>query len=432
MGELENPHKVKLDDQIKALEADPVAYSCAELKASRLIKTIGEYVHEDGEITNFVNDNLQNLVGNFDEVVGELASALPFGFCAMEIVWKTQKIGKRVYWRIKEFRSMKQDQVAFQVKNGNVTHIKYNDGGIEKWIPMQKVVHVANGFITKNGAKKYFGNPELKRAYPYIRLKSLIFSELGVSAKRTATGFLHGKADSNKVTQLLDSRGKPIPDGKGGFLEISHTKALQTQFKNLETNGYIVTDNNVDINPLNVNSGERFWNFAKQMLDEQIMRSFSIPELIWNAGIGSLHTNALGQQQLTILDSSIESISQQIKNVMLEKVIRFLIINNFGHQENYGKFDPKPQNDPNQEAVVTSNLITALSTGLVSSNDPEAINSLRRRIQLSPLEDEDLEVQKHLEEQIQALEQKNNELMLQMEELNDEEDTMKMAEQQGY
>jgi hypothetical protein len=117
---------------------------------------------------------------------------------------------------------------------------------------------------------------------------------------------------------------------------------------------------------------------------------------------------------------------------MLEKVIRFLIINNFGHQENYGKFDPKPQNDPNQEAVVTSNLITALSTGLVSSNDPEAINSLRRRIQLSPLEDEDLEVQKHLEEQIQALEQKNNELMLQMEELNDEEDTMKMAEQQGY
>lgn len=432
MGELMNPHKIKLKEMTKALEADPVAYACAELKASRLIQTIGEYTHEKGEIANFVNDNLDTLVGNFDEVVGELASSLPFGFACMEVVWKTQKIGKRVYWRVKEFRPLKTENIRFEAVKGTVRNIIYDDGGIEKRIPMNKIIHIANGFITKAGAKRFYGNPELKRAYPYIRLKSLIFSEMGISAKRTATGLLWGQADSNKATQLLDGNGKPIPDDKGGYVEVRHTQALRKQLQNVENNSFVVTDDNTSITPLNVSGGERFWSFAKQMLDEQIMRSFSIPELIWNAGSGSLGINALGQQQLTILDSSIESVSEQIQNIMLEKVIRFMIINNFGHQKNYGSFDPKPQNDPNQEAMVTSNLITALSMGLVSSNDPEAVNSLRRRIQLSPLEDDDLEVQQKLEEQIEALEQKNAELMTQMDETGEGSDEEAAMQNQNY
>lgn len=431
MGELQNPHKIKLKDMVKALEADPVAYACSELKASRLIQTIGEYVHEEGEVSNFVNDNLDTLVGNFEEVIGELASALPFGFAIMEVVWKTTKIRKRLFWRVKEFRSLKVENIRFHVERGAVKHIIYDDGGIEKKIPLWKVVHVANGFITKAGSKKFYGNPELKRAYPYIRLKSLVFSEMGISAKRTATGLLWGQANSNSGTQLLDANGKPIPDGHGGYVEVKHTQALTKQLRNVENNSFVVTDENSSITPLSLNGGERFWSFAKVMLDEQIMRSFSVPELIWNAGAGSLGINALGQQQLTILDSSIQSISEQIKNELLEKVVRPMVINNFGHKKNYGKFERKPQDDPNQEAIVTSNLITALSMGLISSNDSEAVNALRRRIQLTPLEDDQLEVQQQMEEQIEALEQKNMELMQQMEELDVADDEAAM-QNQGY
>lgn len=427
MGDLQNPNKIKIRDLGKALDADPVAYSCAELKASRAIETVGDYKHENGEIDKFVNKNFETLIGNIQEVFGELCSSLPFGFALMEIVWKKQKYKNRIYWVIKEFRSLKPENVSFKVHNGDISYVLYQDGGVEKKIPMWKIIHIANGFITKSGAKKYFGNPELKRAYPYIKLKSLIFAELGVSAKRTATGLLWGQANSNLSTTLTDENGKPLRDNTGAVKTIPHTQALQRQLKQIENNSAVVTDENTQLQALNVPGGEQFWNYAKAMLDEQIMRAFSIPELVWSGGSGSLGLGALSNVQLTLLDSSIQSVVQQIKNKMIEKVVRPLIISNFGHQNNYGEFTRQIQDDPQMESQVTSNLITALSMGLVPSNDPQAINELRRRIRLEPLNNEEQQLQQELEKQIQALQEKNQALEENTE--NIEEET---ANNQGF
>lgn len=410
MGELTNPSKISIEQMDKALDTDPVAFACCELKASRAIETVGDYKHNDGDIDNFVNDNLKNINGNIEEVFGQLSSSLPFGFAIVEIIWRKERYKNRFFWKVDEFRALKQENVRFKTEKGNVSHIIYQDGGIEKKIPISKVIIISNGFITKRGAKKYFGNPELKRAYPYIRLKSLIFAELGVSAKRTATGLLWGQGNSNLSTVLKDETGKPLKDNQGNSKTVPHTQAIQSQLKNIENNSFIVTDENTELNSLNVPGGERFWQFAKDMLDEQIMRAFSIPELVWSGGNASLGQGAVSNVQLTLLDSSIQSIVTQIKNGMIEKVIRPLIINNFGHQKTYGNFERQPQDDPQMETQVTSNLITALSMGLVSTNDTEAINELRRRIRLEPKSNKENEMQQELEKQIQTLQEQNQQL----------------------
>lgn len=90
---------------------------------------------------------------------------------------------------------------------------------------------------------------------------------------------------------------------------------------------------------------------------------------------------------------------------MIEKVIRPLIILNFGYQKSYGKFTVSVNTDPQQENLITQNLITAFSMGLVNpKTDIGAINTLREKLKLSPLT---IEEQFQTNNLAQLLEQQN-------------------------
>lgn len=375
--------KYKLKDLVLALEQDPITYACTQLKTARAVNSFGIYGHENKEIDTWIKYQFEEMNIAFSEVVGRLSSALPLGFSICENIFKKTKTKTGFSWGLDTFHFLNPEKVVFQVTKGDLSSIKFTESNGEVKIPYWKCTHVTNGLSTNFGRKYAYGSPELIRAFPYIKLKQLIFAEMGISAKTLATGILVGRADSNNVVQLKDEFGRPISDGKGNYLTVTAVENLAKQFKTIENHSRIITDKSNEITALQIPNGAGFWSMALQLCDEQIMRSLLTPETIWREGNGALGMGALSQTQLSIFDSSIDAINKQIKENLIEKVVKPLIKWNFGDQSNYGKFEHTVVNDPQNEAFIIQNLFTAIGSGILDGQDLEVQNLIRKKLGLN-------------------------------------------------
>jgi hypothetical protein len=183
---------------------------------------------------------------------------------------------------------------------------------------------------------------------------------------------------------------------------MSAIENLAKELSLLENNSKIITDKTNEIMAMNIPAGEQFWNFAKMLVDEQIMRSFLVPQMVWSEGSGALGVGSLSNTQLSVMDSSIEAVVRRIQDKIIQNIVKPLIIWNFGAQENYGEFKFSPKPDAQSEMLITQNLMSALSSGLISgASDLEAINELRKRLSLSVLTQDDLIHQALLAQEIQ-------------------------------
>jgi len=397
LNDLTNPSKYKITDLVKILENDPVVYACSQLKSARISTLLGSYKNKNKEHQDFIQYNFENMEDTLPTLAGKLGSSCPLGFSNAEINFKVEKFKFNSKWVLNSFNFLDPTHVTFRIQKGEPVDLKYQNGHQDVFIPLWKVIHVVNSLNTCFGAKSLYGSPELARAYPYVKLKQLIFGELAIATKNRAGGILFGQADSS--TQVLD------PDDTSRQATISAVQSLARQLAQLENSNVLVTDKMNNVSSLPLPAGEQFWNFAKSLVDEQIMRSLMIPEMIWNEGSGALGVGSLSNTQLSILDSSLLMVVQLIRDQLIEKVVRPLIYYNFGKADDYGEFVYTAENDPSQENLVTQGLMSALSSGLIQNTDYTAINSLRERLKLPPI-DPDIQMQQiQMQQQMQMLSQ---------------------------
>ena len=418
INEISNPSKIPLSKLIDALDSDPVAYACCQIKSARVLQILsGEYKHENEEITSLINTNLENIGTNISELAGRLSSAMPVGMALAEVSFKK--------WKIKDFNVLNPANVTFNVRHGNVEDIKYNDGGVEKNLPTWKALHITNGLMTNFGSKLVFGSPEMRRAYPYIRLKQLLFGEIGITAKRLATGFLVGSVDSNVDTIVTDSKGAPVIEN-GRQKRISAAEQMAKQLAKLENNGYVIIDKRNTVQAQGVPAGEQFWNLVSMMIDTQLMRCFVIPDTIFQQGVASFGVGGLANMQLNILDSSVQEIAKQIKEELLEKAIKPVILFNKGKQKDYGNFESIDTEDPNKQNMQIQTLMSLMSMQLIPNTDVDAINLLRTYIGLPKITEEEQQLQTAVNNQLQSLDTAN----AQQQEAYPEDFTENVQEQQ--
>jgi len=342
-----------------------------------------------------------------------MGSAMGVGFAIAEI--KFQPAFDQI--RLKGFHVLDPAKVTFNVKNGSVSSIMYQDSGIQKIIPRWKYVHITNGSPCLFGVKSVFGHAEIAKAYSLIKLKQLILSNMAIASRRLATGIILGQVDSNESTVLLDPRtGKPMIDPSTGEPKkgnVSHL--LFEQLKQLENFGVMVTDKKNAVSSLNVSGGEQFWTMALNIIDTQLMRCFQVPDTVFNAPTNLFGNGLTSTNQLSILDSSIMSFVLSLKESILEKVIKPLICFNYGKQVNdyYGDWDLFSDEAMQKQQVSYQNLTNAMAQGLVSSSNYEAQNKLLTMLDLTPIDYQEQMEQKQLEAQIQAMQQQTAQAVIQ-------------------
>lgn len=385
---------VKIRDYIKMARKDPVARSCIEIKALRASLMLGRYRHHNPVIEKWVRDNFDNIEGCLSHKMGRLASAMPLGFSCAEIVFKKDR---RIngQWKLHTLNVVDQTRTTFEGKAGTIKNVVYLNGdGRKIAIPYGKMLHIVNGYSSNIGEyDSVYGDPESATAYQYFKAKQAILTEMMISAKQNASGLWVGKADSNETVQVVNGSGEPLFNSDGTPKTEPAMLSLLKQMLNIENNSVIVTDIKNQIQPLQVDSKEGFWQIALTILDSAIMKAYSVPKLVFEEGSGSFGVNGIGKQHQLIMDAQITSIVKQMRDQLIEKVVRPLLVWNFGITDDFGTFSLDPVEDPDAKNLLVNNIITATSSKLLMSTDLTVQNKIRELLELPTLTEQEQFVQ---------------------------------------
>lgn len=371
--------KYKLDDLITMLKYDPTSKACRRLKTLRVETALGEYGHPDKDIDKWVHGNFDEMEGTLKEAAGHLSNAMYLGTALCEIVLDNRVPGRWGEWRLKALNPLDITKITFRGTKGKITEVVYLDGdGRKKYIPYHRIIHiVSDPEIVFN---EPFGHAESESAMPYYKAMQSLTAEMLVSGKNQATGILTAFADSNDSVRLLDANGKPQKNMDGSDKVVSSVDSLAYQLANLENSNVIVTDLKNKIIPLPLPTGDSFFINNLQYLKRMIMLSFGVSALMFDEGsVGGLGNSGISQSHKSILDSQIDGIVKQIRDKLLEKVIKQLLVYNFGskYARNVGTFTVQASTDPNIIISKGNFLLQAITAGAIPASDISAINVLR-------------------------------------------------------
>lgn len=381
---------IKISEYIKMARKDSVVRSCIELKSLRASLLFGKYRFRDPYIQKWVQDNLDEIQGSLAQKIGQLSSAMPLGFSTAEIVFDRRRSNRKEIY-LKTINILDQTRVTFEGESGIIKNLIYQEPtGKKIAVPYSKVLHVVHGFSANIGSfDQIYGDPESATAYQYYKAKQAILAEMLVAGKMGGSGLWLGKADSNETVQIVDGQGNPVYNADGSPRTEPAMVSLMKQMMNLENNSIIVTDIKNSLQPLQVDTKEGFWTVALNILNDGIMKAYGVPKLIFEEGSGTLGVNSVAKQHNSIMDSQIKSVIFQIRDQMIEKVVKPLLIWNFGITHDFGTFEDDNQLDPESASMRVGNIVNAVSAGVLNKTDLQVQNTVRNLLGIPTISKEE-------------------------------------------
>lgn len=284
---------------------------------------------ETKKYADFINENFELIRGNIEDVIGEMLTALEYGYSCTEKVMEYRD-GKIVLRKLKTLNPhtvrVKTDQF------GDIEYVKQRIGSKTIKIPANKVIWYA---YDKRFGNQY-GQSALRTAYKHWFIKDKMYRFANIAYERYGTPLLVGKVQDAKEVGKMRDLLKKI-NGMTG-LAISGTDAVEAiQGSNADFVGYI------------------------EHHDRKIMESMLVPPMLLGLSRGQSGSYALSGNQFDIFMIRLEALQRDIKALIEEEVIRPLIDLNFPNVKRYPSFQFKPlaDKDVKKMAEVFTAMITA-------------------------------------------------------------------------
>lgn len=378
--------KYTLRDYQQAL-TDPQLRACIELKKLRSGGILGQYTHHVPKLQEWVRAILDDMSGTIEDLVARSAIAPYYGFFTAEIVFRNRRTGFRNEWILREFIHHDAATTGLAGNKYGVTHVIDKSNSPHAWIPADKCIYVVSDL---DNSRNPFGTPSAESAMPYIKARQALISQWLIAGKNHAMGLLIGKASSQNTVALTDNRGKPVMDN-GNPVRVSAVNHLRKQFEQLEDKNFLATEleNEVNWTPLPVDGN--FFNSAMMYLDKKILLSQNIPSMTFEESSAGLGSSTPALQQMILMDAQISAAVRSVKDQILEKVIKKMLKMNMNVSPDvgYGDFTINPNTDPQTASMKTQNLIYAMSSGIINTNDTAAVNALRDYLGLPKVEEKE-------------------------------------------
>jgi hypothetical protein len=389
--EIYSPKRRVYNEWIKMLDKDPIAAFCAGIKVLRAQITFGEYTHPNKDYQQFIRQNFANMEGSFRNVLARLASAMTFGCSVAEVNFSSKVPGFRGKWMLKDINVLDIRNLSARGKCGRVTEWGYRDRyNNTVYIDHRKCLHITNTDLVPFNTDLIWGSADCEKALNWYKLRQLVATEFAIAAKNNATGILWGQTSSSAKMQLYDANDQLRLDSSGKALTVSKQKALYMQLKELDQNDLIVTDLDTDLKILQTQTGEAFWSYAFDLIEKNLALSFHVPVTLFRESVsGSFGNTGLSQNHKSMLDSGVESVVQCIRESILERVVKPLLIWEFGKipEDNYGSFEfLVPESAVDRNSLV-STALSAVASGVIDANDKGLQNFVRKSIGLDPQTD---------------------------------------------
>lgn len=376
---------------------DPVVSQCLALKSLRAVQSFGNYTHSKKEIESFINSNLNSLTKSFKRTLFKIiSSVILYGFAIAEFTFTAKARGFQGQWRLARLNVLDPEKIDRIIgRDGKIVYIEYNNGhGKSVKIPYSKCIHITNNSGATFDEQEVWGIGDGMAALNYYKLKRVVLTQLALATKNNSTGIIHVKVPNTGRTILVDNRLQPIKGKDGKPIETTKQIALNYQLQDLYKKDYIVTDTDVDLNRIQVQNNENFWEYVLNYIDRAIQRAFSIPIGIFDSGTGGVQNVGLSQNFKAVFDSTIFALTELLKEELIQKPIKLLLYYNFPFdwfKNNYGEFQFEAEEDPNVVNSRLSTISSLIASGLLDQNDPEILTLIKKNLGLPAMNESEKE-----------------------------------------
>lgn len=372
--------RYSLEDCAEVLLLDEVIGFCFNLLKLRAKEAFGVYSHPQEKITDWMRGVLADMDDSLEKIVGQMvAIAFFFGPGTAEIGWKYDTPG---YWgqqRLKCIHVLNPLKTRFKGNKYGLLYVVDKSGEKDKDIPYLKCLHVSNDLYEDDP----YGYGAGMRTIGLFKAKRTLLSEWVVSGKNQATGLWTVQADSNDTVVIYGADGKPLQEN-GEDKKVSAIANAYQQLEEFDKHNFLVMDKRYTINwqQMPVDSG--FFSTVLDNIDRRLFMTMNVPYLIANEGSGGFGYTGVAAMQATTLDAQISSLVKQVRDQIIEKIIRPMLIRNFGlkPKDGWGKFDVDKSSDPAQSGAKVMNILSAIGAGVLPTSDPNVVNEIRRLLDL--------------------------------------------------
>lgn len=378
------------DDPNAIADYKEMVTTCPPIKAA--VKTInllgvgcvGEYQHDDPELAEWVNKNFDGMRGSLNLSLAQSMSAIFLGWSCSEIALKVE--GDQ--WLLDSLLIMDPEYYNFRGTVGEIDDILYHSAyGRDIPVPYDRVLHIVNN--PEFAFNSPFGVSDLRAAAAAWKAWKIVVAELMVGTKRKATGLLHGQYDPEapNVT-LLDSDGNPMYGDDGEPVTIHPADELAQALSQADSSTHLVTSTRSQISNIASSEGFNVFFDALRYLHKLMFLALLFPETaleVVGVGEGSGDSN-LNKGQMGLLGQSVSNLMHQITDQVIEKVVRPLIVWNFGEQENYGHFAEPPVEADNKIEWFNA-LVSAMTQGFFLPDNLDVVNKALELAGLPPVEE---------------------------------------------
>lgn len=373
-------------------ETSPILGAALQVITQLGVLMLGEYEHPDLKIQDFIRANFEQMRGSLQLSLEELLSAFPFGHSLAQ--WGVESREGQT-WLI-DVQILDPEKYRFEGRVGLVENVVYKGEKGDIKLPYGgekgRFVHVINQ--RHLCYREPYGIAALRRAKAAWEAWKIIMGELLVAAQRQATPIIVGYADSNATVPLLDSTGAPVLDKDGEPAVVPAPRALLEQLESLDNRSVLSTDVSNRIEALAQNASGDFFFGALNLLQQYQLQALLVPQTILVAtGVGDSNLNT-GHR--STLGSVVRSLVSQIKEQLLETVVRWLIVWNFGENvEELGSFT-EPKLDEIAPLDIVDRLTAAVQGGWILPSDLAATNKGREILGMEPLDESAIATQQPL------------------------------------
>lgn len=433
---IQNPSTVSVETFKRMVDTDDTIGSGVDFLTTCLAARLGRYQHKSNEVTQWVNDRLDEIQGGWFNAVKQQASASWAGFSVSEKVWANTENG----FVPKKIVSLPPTTLLFETdRTGEITPdgilqyqrnynpialaqgIGFYGGAISVFgfnvdavrpdlfakfgdlpfpirsanmynylsvrIPKTKTIHWA--FDAQGKFENPYGRSLLRRIYKYYVMKDAFLQMLSVALDRKGTPLTIVFADPN--TTLVDpsqaqTRGSASGQTRGRYVGQPADLAAQQAFKNIHNDSFVILPGKkgqiYDTDFVPQDSNTESFIAALDFCNKSIMRGLLVPSLIFNNGDGT-GSYSLGQEHSRTFNKILDGMIAGLEQTLIHQLVREMIAFNFPEsawkKDGLGDFS-KREFEQDEIDKIMDMYEKGITNGIIDSNDLADLNKMRETI----------------------------------------------------
>lgn len=434
---IQNPSSVSIETFKRMIDTDDTIGSGVDFLTTCLAARLGKYEHPSQEITEWVNQRLNDIQGGWFNMVKELLSATWAGFAVQEKVWANTENGfvvdrcltyppSTILFETERTGELTRDGILQYQRNynpglgggsnyyGGVGSASYGFSGaafqpdvfakfgdipfplrtsnsfnyLSVRIPKLKCIHYAFD------AQGKFGNPYgrslLRRCYKYYVMKDAFLQMLSIALDRKGTPLTIVYCDPSAT--LRDPNSAPNGrNAKGQNAGIRADVAAQAAFKNVHNDTTLFLPGkkgqtyDTDFVPQDAHADQ--FLAALRYCDECITRALLIPGLIFGNGNGGGGSYSLGQEHARTFDNILDGMLEGLKQTLLHQLIFEMLAYNFPEsawkKDGLGDFNKRDMSQEETQKIMDM-YEKAVNIGVIDPTDLADLNKMRDTMKFDP------------------------------------------------